>query len=141
MKKHLIVGILALGIVSVGFATHTAESIFNNSANVVSESAGTLTQGFVHLFVDEGDTVTNTVALEVGTEYTIIAVGDEEILNEIDLVVRDSQGNILEQDIRNQSSRAEVTIVPTTQFTEIEMTAKAMPDSNGYGSLMIFQPE
>jgi hypothetical protein len=141
VKKLLIIGILALGIVSVGFATHTAQSIFNNAANVVSETTGTLTQGFVHLFVDEGDTITNTIALKVGTEYKILAVGDEEVLYEIDLMVRDSRGNILKQDIKNQSSRAEVTIVPTTQFTKIDMTAKAMPDSNGYGSLLIFEQE
>ena len=141
VKKPFMVGLVALGIVSVGFATHTAADIFSNSADVVTESSGTLKQGFVHLFVEEGDTITNTVALEVGKEYTIIAVGDEEILSDIDLVVRDSRGNVLKQDSKTNSARAEVTISPTTRFTEIDVTAKEMPDTNGYGSVLIFEQE
>ncbi len=141
MKKTLIIGLVALGIVSIGLATHTAGNIFNTSAEVVTESTGTFKQGFVHLFVEEGDTITNTVALEIGKEYTIVAMGDDEILSDIDLVVRDSRGKILRQDTKTNSSRAEVTFIPTTRFTEIDATAKEMPSSNGYGSILIFEQE
>ena len=141
MKKPFVVGLLALGMVSVGFATHTAGEIFSISADVVTESAGTLKQGFVHLFVEEGDTITNTVALDIGKEYTVVAVGDDEILSDIDLVVRDSRDNILKQDTSTNSSRAEVTFSPTTRFTEIDAIAKEMPSSNGYGSILIFEQE
>ena len=141
MKKTLIIGLVALGIVSIGLATHTAGEIFSISAEVVTESAGTLKQGFVHLFVEEGDTITNTVALEIGKEYTVVAVGDDEILSDIDLVVRDSRGNILSQETITNSSRIEVTFMPTTRFTEIDAIAKEMPSANGYGSILIFEQE
>jgi hypothetical protein len=141
VKKPFIVGLMALGIVSIGLATHTASEIFSISADVVTESSGTLKQGFVQLFVEEGDIVTNTVALEIGKEYTVVAVGDDEILSDIDLVVRDSRGNTLGQETITNSSRIEVTFIPTTRFTEIEVTAKEMPSANGYGSILIFEQE
>jgi hypothetical protein len=141
VKNPLIIGLVTLGIVSIGLATHTAGDIFNTSADEVAENGGTLKQGFVHLFVEEGDTITNTVALEIGKEYTIVAMGDDEILSDIDLVVRDSRGNILRQDTKTNSSRAEVTFTPITRFTEIDAIATEMPSANGYGSILIFEQE
>jgi hypothetical protein len=141
LKKPFVIGLLALGIVSVGFATHTAGEIFTISGDVVTQSSGTLKQGFVHLFVEEGDTISNTVALEIGKEYTVVAVGDDEILSDIDLVVRDSRGNILGQETITNSSRIEVTFSPTTRFTQIDTTATEMPSANGYGSILIFEQE
>ncbi len=139
MKKPWIMGLLAFGLVSVGFATHTAGTIFNTSAEVVSETEGTLLQGYVNLFVEEGDSVAQTVTLEVGKTYRIKAVGDEEILSDVDLVVRDSFGRILEKDTDKASSLAEVIIEPRTKGNKIEVTAVEMPDSNGYASLLIFE--
>jgi hypothetical protein len=139
VKKPLIVGLLALGLVSVGFATHTASEIFVLSSDVVTESSGTLVEGFVHLFIEEGDTFSNTVALELGKEYRIVAVGDEDVLSDIELVVSDSRGKVLDYDTDSGSSRASVTITPTTRFTQIDVKASGMPASNGYGSVLIFE--
>ena len=47
MKNPLIIGLVTLGIVSIGLATHTAGDIFNTSADEVAENGGTLKQGGV----------------------------------------------------------------------------------------------
>ena len=134
---------LALVVVLSGWvvATHTAANIFDIARKALEndDSGLTLVQTVGFLFSEEEDSFTYSFETLKNTDYKIIVVTDEEVMQDVDVEMAYENGKAIFKESDPDTTQVEHEFTSDGGVVEITLTAAKMPDSDGYAAILILE--
>jgi len=122
-------------------ATHTAANIFDIARKALEDdnSGLTLVQTVGFLFSEEGDSFTYSFETRKNTDYKIIVVADEEVMQDVDVEMAYENGKAIFKESDPDTTKVEHEFTSDGGVVEISLTAAKMPDSDGYAAVLILE--
>ncbi|RIH85806.1 hypothetical protein Mrose_02034 [Calidithermus roseus] len=122
-------------------ATHTAARIFDIAREALEndDSGLTLVQTVSFLFSEEEDSFTYSFETLKDTDYKIIVVTDEEVMQDVDVEMAYENGEAIFKESDPDTTQVEHEFTSDGGVVEITLTAAKMPDSDGYAAILILE--
>lgn len=122
-------------------ATHTAARIFDIAREALEndDSGLTLVQTVSFLFSEEEDSFTYSFETLKDTDYKIIVVTDEEVMQDVDVEMAYENGKAIFKESDPDTTQVEHEFTSDGGVVEITLTAAKMPDSDGYAAILILE--
>lgn len=134
---------LVLAMVLGGWvvATHRAANIFDIARKALENDGSglTLVQMVGFLFSEEGDSFTYSFETHENTDYKIIVVTDEEVMQDVDVEIAYENGKPIFEESDPDTTQVEHEFTSEGGVVEITLTAAKMPDSDGYAAVLILE--
>jgi hypothetical protein len=142
MRTLRILGlVLAMALSGWVVATHTATRIFDIARKALEkdDSGLTLVQTVGFLFSEEDDSFTYSFETHKNTDYKIIVVTDEEVMQDVDVEMAYENGKAIFKESDPDTTQVEHEFTSEGGVVEITLTATKMPDSDGYAAVLILE--
>ncbi|MER3444349.1 MAG: hypothetical protein C4333_09635 [Meiothermus sp.] len=122
-------------------ATHTAVNIFDIAREALEndDSGLTLVQTVAFLFSEEDDSFTYSFETVKDTDYKVIVVTDEEVMEDVDVEMAYANGKAIFSESDPDTTQVEHEFTSEGGVVEITLTAASMPDSDGYAAILILE--
>jgi hypothetical protein len=122
-------------------ATHRAANIFDIARKALENDGSglTLVQMVGFLFSEEGDSFTYSFETHENTDYKIIVVTDEEVMQDVDVEIAYENGKPIFEESDPDTTQVEHEFTSEGGVVEITLTAAKMPDSDGYAAVLILE--
>jgi len=134
---------MALAVALGGWvvATHTAVNIFDIAREALEndDSGLTLVQTVAFLFSEEDDSFTYSFETVKDTDYKVIVVTDEEVMEDVDVEMAYANGKAIFSESDPDTTQVEHEFTSEGGVVEITLTAASMPDSDGYAAILILE--
>lgn len=133
--------VLAMALGGWVVATHTATNIFDIARKALeNDNSGlTLVQTVGFLFSEEDDSFTYSFETHKNTDYKIIVVTDEEVMQDVNVEMAYENGKAIFKESDPDTTQVEHEFTSDGGVVEITLTAAKMPDSDGYAAVLILE--